>query len=148
MWSDNQKTKIREMETENSPLYFVESRPLASWPSKAFVLWIAEAFVQQMSWILTSGHSCPWWEDLTPTRLHLPLLLLLLLVSRPPLACWPLTCLLVTGLNFPSDPFPSPLCPPFSSPPAPPNFSFAWTDLHYLTVSIPANAQHIFFSLK
>ena len=30
------------METENSPLHFITSRPLASWPWKAFVLWIAE----------------------------------------------------------------------------------------------------------
>ena len=113
MWSDNQK-QIREMKTENSPLYFVASRPLASWPLKAFVLWIPEAFVQQMSWILTSGHSCPWWKDLAPAKLHLPLLLLPLVVSRLPLTCWLLTCLLVTGLNFPSDPFPLLCVPPFS----------------------------------
>lgn len=149
MWSDNQKRKIREMKTENSPLHFVASRPLASWPSKAFVLWIPEAFIQQMSRILTSGHSCPWREDLAPAKLHLPLLLpLLLLVSCLPLTCWLLTCLLVTGLNFPSDPLPSPLCAPFSRPPVAPNFRFAWPDLHYLIVSIPVNSQHIFFSLK
>lgn len=148
MWSDNQKTKIREMKTENSPLYFVASRPMASWPLKAFVLWIPEASVQQMSWILTSGHSCPWWEDLAPAKLHLPLLLLPLLVSRLPLTCWLLTCLLVTGLNFPSDPFPLLCVPRFFHPPVPPNFRFAWPDLHYLIVSIPVNSQHMFFSLK
>lgn len=38
-----------------------------------------------------------------------------------PLTSWLLTCLLVTGLNFPFDPFSASSCVPFFRPPGPPN---------------------------